>query len=193
MAFNVGDLAPNFTASLVDGESIELDQLIKSQSVCVIFLRFLGCPLTRLRMAELETEIDKYSLNDLKLLVVFESTPDRTQKYISRKGLHLDIIPDTKRELYDLYDVQPGGFLKMLKPQVLKKSGEATIKGHMHGAFEGNELQLPAAFIIDKQRHFSYVNYGDHPADAVKTDLILEGNVNSHQGQSEHQSSPEIS
>ena len=193
MAFSVGNLAPNFMASLVDGKNIELYQLLKSQSVCVIFLRFLGCPLTRLRMAELETEIDKYNLNDLKLLVVFESTPDRTQKYINRKGLHLDIITDAKRKLYDLYDVQPGGYLKMLNPQVLKKAGEATLKGHMHGAFEGNELQLPAAFIINKDRHFSYVNYGNHPADAVETDLILEGTVNSHQDQSEHISNPEIS
>jgi hypothetical protein len=43
----------------------------------------------------------------------------------------------------------------------------------MHGAFEGNELQLPAAFIIDKDKKFTYVNYGEHPADTASTDSIL--------------------
>ena len=174
MAFNTGEQAPNFTATQLNGEKIELDEMIKSQSVCIIFLRFMGCPLTRLRLAELEKEIEKYNAKQLKLLIVFESTMDRTQKYTTKKGLHLDIVPDLHRELYDLFDVQPGGVVAMLNPNVLLKAGEATIKGHMHGAFEGNELQLPAAFIIDQNSKFTYVNYGEHPADTVKTDIILE-------------------
>jgi len=173
MAFSKGNTAPDFSATLTSGEEINLADMIKDQSVCLIFLRFLGCPLTRLRIAELEKEIEKYQVNDLRLIVVFESTVDRTQKYMTRKGLSLDILVDEQRKLYDLFDVQPGGVLKMLNPNVLKKAGEATIKGHMHGAFEGNELQLPAAFIIDKDKTFSYVNYGEHPADTVSTDSIL--------------------
>lgn len=173
MAFSKGNTAPDFSATLTSGEEINLTDLLKDQSVCLIFLRFLGCPLTRLRMAELEKEIEKYQVNDLRLIVVFESTVDRTQKYMMRKGLSLDILVDENRELYDLFDVQPGGILKMLNPNVLKKGGEATLKGHMHGAFEGNELQLPAAFIINKDKKLAYVNYGEHPADTASTDSIL--------------------
>ena len=173
MTFSINTSAPDFTAKLVNGEEIQLTEMIKTQSVCIIFLRFLGCPLTRLRLAELEKEIEKYKTSELKLIVVFESTVERTQKYMTRKGLTMDIVVDEQRKLYDMFDVKPGGFMKMLNPGVLKKSGEATIKGHLHGAFEGNELQLPAAFIIDKDQQFSYVNYGEHPADAVATDSIL--------------------
>ncbi|MBV1871559.1 MAG: AhpC/TSA family protein [Gammaproteobacteria bacterium] len=173
MAYTIDTLAPDFSATLVNGEAAQLTEMIKTQSVCVIFLRFLGCPLTRLRLAELEKEIEKYEINELKLIVVFESTVARTEKYMTRKGLTMDIIVDEQRKLYDLFDVQPGGLKTMLNPNMLKKAGEATIKGHMHGAFEGNELQLPAAFIINKEQKFSYVNYGEHPADAVATDSIL--------------------
>ena len=173
MAFNNNTNAPDFNATLLSGEKIQLSEMIKTQSVCIIFLRFLGCPLTRLRLAELEKEIEQYTANELKLIVVFESTVDRTQKYTTRKGLTMDIIVDKERKLYDLFDVNSGGLVTMLNPNMLKKVGEATIKGHMHGAFEGNELQLPAAFIINKEQNFSYVNYGEHPADAVETDSIL--------------------
>ncbi|PCI45385.1 MAG: hypothetical protein COB51_08935 [Moraxellaceae bacterium] len=177
MAFNTGELAPNFTATLLNGKTVELSEMIKTQSVCIIFLRFMGCPLTRLRLAELQSEINRFSNRELRLLVVFESTMERTQKYTVRKGLQLDIIPDITRQLYNQFDVRSGRFISMLNPNVLKKAGEATIKGHMHGAFEGNELQLPAAFIIDTTQTFSYVNYGVHPADAVETDQILENYI----------------
>ena len=177
MTFRTGELAPNFTATLLNGETVELSEMTKTQSVCIIFLRFMGCPLTRLRLAELQSEINRFNDKELRLLVVFESTVDRTQKYTTRKGLQLDIIPDITRQLYNKFDVRSGSIVSMLNPNVLKKAGEATLKGHMHGAFEGNELQLPAAFIINTSQTFSYVNYGIHPADAVETDKIFESHI----------------
>ena len=32
--------------------------------------------------------------------------------------------------------------------------------GFEHGAYEGNELQLPAVFIMDQERKLTYAHYG---------------------------------
>ena len=173
MPLQTGQLAPDFTATVAGGEKIQLSSLIKDGPVCVIFLRFMGCPLSRLRMAELEQELGAYSNKNLRLFVVLESRHDRVEHYLTKKNLHIEVLPDLERKLFDLYDVKPGGVEALLNPAVLTKGTKATLKGHMHGPFEGNELQLPAAFIIGQDGKLTYVNYGLHAADMAPTEQIV--------------------
>ncbi len=175
MPLKTGQSAPDFTATTARGEPVRLRSLLEAGPVCVIFLRFMGCPLSRLRMAELEQELDAYRDRNLRLFVVLESRPDRVERYLTRKGLQLEVLPDRGRKLFDRYDVKPGGFGALLHPAVLSTGAKATVKGHLHGAFEGNELQLPAAFVIGQDGKLTYVNYGLHAADTAPTERIVTG------------------
>jgi len=173
MTVQTGDTAPDFTATTSSGHTITLQSLLDKGPACLVFLRFLGCPLSRLRLTELEEELDQFKGQNLQLLVILETRPDRAHLYLEKRDMHVELVPDLERKLYDLYDVKSGGVLPMLNPKVLSKATKATIKGHMHGPFEGNELQLPAAFIIGKDGKIKFTHYGAHPADTIPTADIL--------------------
>ena len=46
--------------------------------------------------------------------------------------------------------------------------------GYKHGACEGNELQLPAAFVVDKERCISYAHYGKSAGDTPDVRSLAE-------------------
>lgn len=173
MTLEINDQAPDFDAVLTGGESINFKKELKKGPICLIFLRYIGCPICRQRLSELEGELSQYIKQNLRLIVVLESPIERVENYFFKKAFNLQALPDPDRKLYDLYDVGKGGVKAMLNPQVLKSAAKATIQGHMHGALGGSELQLPAAFIATKDGKLAYVNYGEHPADTPTTETIL--------------------
>ena len=173
MTLRLNDQAPDFDAVLVGGESINLKAELEKGPICLIFLRYIGCPVCRQRLSEIEDELGQYQKQNLGLIVVLESPVDRVEDYYSKKGLNIRTLPDAGRKLYDLYDVSKGGIASMLNPGVLKSAAKATLQGHMHGALGGSEMQLPAAFIVGKDGKLAYVNYGKHGADTPSTDTLL--------------------
>ena len=46
--------------------------------------------------------------------------------------------------------------------------------GYKHGACEGNELQLPAAFVVDKEGRISYAHYGKSAGDTPDVRSLAE-------------------
>ncbi|MFR2846940.1 MAG: hypothetical protein ACLTC4_07245 [Hungatella hathewayi] len=48
---------------------------------------------------------------------------------------------------------------------MLKKMGAARAAGLTHGAYEGNELQLPAIFLVEPGLTVKRAHYGTTPAD----------------------------
>lgn len=173
MTLNINDEAPDFDAVLTGGETINLRKELNKGPVCLIFLRYIGCPICRQRLAELEGELNQYSQQNIRLIVVLESPMERVEDYFFRNGFNIQALPAPDRELYDLYHVSKGTVTAVLNPQVLKSAAKATLNGHMHGALGGSERQLPAAFVVTKEGKFAYVNYGEHAADTPSTETIL--------------------
>lgn len=54
------------------------------------------------------------------------------------------------------------------------KGGLAEQYGFTHGDYEGNELQLPAMFLVDENRKILYVHYATELADMPTIDDVLE-------------------
>ncbi len=175
MTLSANQKAPNFVVDIVGNSAITLSEALKNGPVCLVFLRYLGCPLSRWRLSELEQEQGEFGDKNIQLLVVMESDPGRIEGYLDTKGVNIRVVADKERKLYDLYDVKAGGITAMLHPSVLPKAAKAMVKGHMHGAFEGKELQTPAVFVIKQDGNLGYVHYGKHVADTVSTEQILNG------------------
>ena len=57
---------------------------------------------------------------------------------------------------------------------VLQKIGAARAAGLTHGAYEGNELQLPAVFLLDSGRKVLCAHYGATPADVPTVDEMAD-------------------
>jgi peroxiredoxin len=168
-----GDKAPVFQAQSAFGREVDLEGLLKEGPVVLIFLRFVGCPLSRMRLAGLAEDQARFQARGAKLLVVLESSAERVRKYISKRSMSGMFVPDPERRLFDLYQVRPGNLGQMFHPLTVAATVKATLKGHMHGAFEGNTLQLPADFVIGADGILKLARYGAHQADNATTDELL--------------------
>ena len=61
----------------------------------------------------------------------------------------------------------------MLSPGLLAKSVKLTFKGYLHGIPNGDELQLPADFIIGRDMRIEFAHYGKDPSDSVPAAEIV--------------------
>ena len=67
----------------------------------------------------------------------------------------------------------PENFWLTLLPRTLAASAKAVVRGHMHGAFEGHEFQVPAEFTVRQDGILAFAHYGRHPADNAPVKEIL--------------------
>ncbi len=54
----------------------------------------------------------------------------------------------------------------------MDKIRKAAAAGYTHGEFEGNELQLPAAFVADSQGRLLWAHYGVSAGDVPGADQL---------------------
>ncbi|MEE3426094.1 MAG: hypothetical protein VZR26_11055, partial [Erysipelotrichaceae bacterium] len=54
-----------------------------------------------------------------------------------------------------------------------EKGGKAREAGFVHGDYEGNELQLPAMFIVNEDGVVEYANYARNIVDLPTVDEVL--------------------
>lgn len=162
MAVSKGDKAPGFETEDQKGNMVRVPS---GRKTALMFMRYLGCPLCLHKMDEVKAKMDEFNAAGADVMVVVQSTSSRVKSFSDQKGVPFLLISDREKKFYQLYDVKAGGLGAMLSPNVLKETVKATFKGKMHGAFEGDEFQIPASFVVgtDGKVHFAY--YGRDVAD----------------------------
>jgi peroxiredoxin len=174
LMMKIGEIAPKFEFIGQGGKQVNFPGDFQGKWLGLIFLRHLGCPLCMEKLNELIENHRKYIDQGLELFVVVQSTDKRVQDYIQKKGVKFFMVPSHDRKVYDLFGVAKGGLGAFLAPAVTVATIRATFKGNFHGPFEGDELQKPAAFIIDPEGKLAFVEYGKNIADVVSQDRFLD-------------------
>ena len=169
----VGDNAPKFEFEDQDGKKYLFPDGFKGKWLALFFLRHLGCPLCMEKLNALKGNFKQYRDSGIDLCVVVQSTPRRVTEYARDKGIPFHLIADHDKVFYDLYGVKRGGIGAFLAPSVMLASVRSTLKGNFHGKFEGDELQKPAAFLVDTQGKIVFADYGKNIADIVGEDEIF--------------------
>jgi len=169
-----GDQAPKFETRDVEGISINLESLLKHGPVALVFLRYVGCPICRMHLSQVQDDREKYEDKNIQLFIVMESEAEPIKNYLTKKRLSMNVIPDPQHKLYDLYEVKPGTAADLFSPKALVATVKATLHGHLHGAFEGHEFQLPAAFVIGADGRINYAYYGTHFADKPPAEEMVD-------------------
>jgi peroxiredoxin len=168
-----GAIAPDFSFDSPWKKGLKLSGFTKKGTTVLMFLRYMGCPVCQMKIAELRKEIGEFTRRKVNLLVVLQSTPDNVCRAVSEKDIPFVIVCDPKEKLFALYDVKPGSIFRYVTPNSIIQAVKATIRGFKHGKFEGNEKQLPAAFIIDTGRRVRWAHYGANVSDVPKTKKLL--------------------
>ena len=102
-------------------------------------------------------------------------------RYIGCTVCRYDVIVDVSfhlEKIYNTLEVYPAESREQLVGEdmdKLKAKGAAAREaGFAHGDYEGNELQLPALFITDKEGTVKYAHYGKNIVDMPTVDELIE-------------------
>lgn len=132
----------------------------------LIFLRYYGCTLCQYDMHQYAAVADKIAAAGGQLLVVLQSDPAKLSGQMKQGDLPYDIICDPQQKLYRQFEIAPAtSKLKLANPAALAKIAKATAGGFKHGDYEGDELQLPAAFVMGADLKLTHAHYGTSVAD----------------------------
>ncbi|MEL7648622.1 MAG: peroxiredoxin-like family protein [Sedimentibacter sp.] len=166
MKLETGSNMPNFKVDTVFERGIDIKSLLGDNKTAILFLRYAGCTLCRFDMMVLKDEYDKIVKDGGKVIVVLQSDPDRLSGEIDRNFYPYDIVCDPNQELYKQLDIKPANSqAEMIGPGSMEKLKKVQESGLTHGDYEGNEMQLPAAFVVDKELNVLYARYAAHITD----------------------------
>lgn len=172
----VGDVMPDFSFDTPFLRGNTLTQVMGGGKAAIVFLRYYGCTLCRLDLAQYKAGYAELQQAGGKLLVVLQSDADLLRQELEgNNSFPFDIVCDPKGDLYRQFDILPAASkAKMAGPGTLAKIAKATAAGHRHGRYEGDELQLPAAFVLGADRHVLFAHYAKTVDDVPNAHQLAE-------------------
>lgn len=173
MKLEVGNIFPNFTVDTVYERKLSLKEMVGDKKTVLLFLRYAGCTLCRFDMMVLKDEYEKITELGGKVLVVLQSDPDKLSSEIDKDFYPYDIICDPSQDIYAQLEIKPANSQEeMIGPKTMEKIKKVEESGLTHGDYEGNEMQLPAAFIVDKDLTVLYEHYATNITDMPSVDEL---------------------
>ncbi|HAH61546.1 MAG TPA: peroxiredoxin [Treponema sp.] len=170
----VGDKFPDFRFSTPFRTDLKLSGAAEGKRIILVFLRYYGCTLCQYDMAQYARNYDRIVQAGGKLLVVLQSDPEQLRQELgSETAFPFEIVCDPDRALYRQFEIQPASEkLKMIGPKTIGKITRAQAAGFKHGRYEGEELQLPAAFILNSDLSVAYAQYAKTIDDVPDADQL---------------------
>ncbi len=176
MRLKQGQIVPNFETLDIHGNKINLHKL-SNQKVLLTFFRYSECALCNLRISELQKESKKLKELNIRLIAVFQSSnKSLTQSIYNKHLFDFIIISDSKLKLYNLFQVKPS-WVKLIRTASWKGI-KSVIKAYKNGfkpggKIEGKFHQIPADFLINRERIIEIAHYGNSIIDHIPIKKII--------------------
>ena len=150
---------PDFDYSTQTGKKKSFLAETKGNPTVLIFHRYLSCGFTQKIIEEITEAYPKIEKAGIQIKLVVQSTPESASNYTAAP---FDIICDHERKLYTTFNVFPASsnieLLEGIGTDIIAEMGIDVMSGG--GACEGNQLQLPAAVLIDADGVILHAKYG---------------------------------
>ena len=152
-------------------------EYIKGKKAVIVFLRYYGCTSCRLDLHIYAQRIEEFKAKGAQLMVVLQSSPETVAEEAEKGFFPFEIACDPSQTVYRQFEIEPaksklklvgGGLFKLLK-----KMKQAKKFGFEHGAYEGNEEQLPAVVIVDENGVIKYSHYAKNIVDKPTVDEMV--------------------
>lgn len=158
MGLNVGDMAPNFTAKNQSNKDVNLKELLKSGSVVLLFYRGEWCPYCNRQLKALEDSLALIKSKGASIIAVSPEKLENIAKTIEKTKVTYNIVSDENSKIMNDYKV---GF-ELDEKTTEKYKGYGINLMEKNGS-SGNNLPVPAVYIINKEGKITYryfdVNY----------------------------------
>jgi peroxiredoxin Q/BCP len=147
----VGDQAPDFSATDIDGNLIQLSNY-RDKSVLIVFFRYAGCPWCNLAIHRLALEYPMLKRENCEVIAFVQSSSESVQENIyDRHDLRPDfpIIADPEKKFYNLYGVRRSRQAAVRSISVIPQWIHSVNKlGYKQTSIDGDLLLVPAAFLV---------------------------------------------
>ena len=179
---SVGDRMPNFTFDTAYENAKTVESSLKGKKRTVFWvLRYIGCTVCRYDVHVIFTRYREFLDLDAQVFVVMQSEPKNVREELKDAKLPFDIICDTGMEIYEALEIRAAATKEDMRPadpegiaKMEGKRNKAKESGFVHGKYEGNEQQLPAIFIVERDGTVSYAHYAKNIIDMPTVDEMLD-------------------
>ena len=160
---NKGDKMADFTYVTPYSSANRLSETVKKcpGRTAIVFLRYYGCRMCQLDMLDYAEQYEAIRAAGGQLLVVLQSDPAKLAAQIAQGELPFEIVCDPDQKLYREFDIRPASSKETMKNEsTAAKAARIAELGLVHGDYESEELQLPAAFVVDHDLNVTWAHYG---------------------------------
>ncbi|MBS4784730.1 MAG: redoxin domain-containing protein [Clostridiales bacterium] len=170
-----GDKAIDFTYNTPYGKTMTLSEKVKqADKTYLIFLRYYGCTICQLDIKAYRENYQKFLDKNAQILLVLQSEPSTIAEGITEAELKFDVACDPNQELYKAYQIGAAkNKLGLASIKTIRKMQAAKKSGLVHGAYEGNEMQLPALFLLDSNMNVVYAHRAKSAGDMPEISDML--------------------
>ncbi len=166
--------APAFETTDVFDAPFSLEAA-KGSKVLLAFMRFAGCPVCNLRVHELRKNADRFKKQNIKVVLVYESSKETMREYLKDEAFPFTFIADPQNKLYDLYSVEKslGKLLSSLFKGMMAKvqAGQKLYK--KKPTDDGKVTRMNAEFLIDAGGKIVKAHYAEFLGDDLPISAIL--------------------
>lgn len=161
---HVGEKMPDFTFETPYEKGLTIGETAKKVAgkTAVVFMRYYGCTMCQYDIHLFKTQHEKIAATGGQMLVVLQSDPVKLAAQVKPGDLPFDIICDPDQNLYQQFDIRPAASKEAASDEqtIAKRAQrEAYEVKFVHGEYEGNELQLPATFVVEPDLTITFAEY----------------------------------
>lgn len=165
-----GASIPQGTVWKPDGEAFSLPSLARGRKVALYFLRDYACVLTQHLVQQLSQEYEKYRSKGWELLVIVDGTPSVTGENLGETHPPFPLLCGGG-DLYAAFGVGCAASMETLgNDDTALRIQAARAAGFLHGVDSGNQLRLPALFLLSQEGRISFCHYATYAGDAQVLD-----------------------
>lgn len=178
---HIGEMLPDFAFSTANGKNMTVANDVLGKKTVFWVIRYIGCTICRYDVHMLAQLYPQFQAKDTEVLVVMQSDPAIVREELKEANIPFEIVCDPEMNIYKQFEIpcaadkaELGGKDPALLQRLQVKSAAAKECGFVHGAYEGDEMQLPAVWVVEKDGKLSYVKYGEAVADIPTPAELLE-------------------
>ena len=180
MKLKVGDVIPDMPVQTAYGSADSLYGLIGGKNTLIWAVRYIGCPPCHLDTHRLAERYERFKAANANVVVVMQSDPAVFREATEGEKIPFDILCDPEMKFYKTLEIQAakdrdemvGAALGGLE-KLQAKGAACKELGYEHGKYEGDEMQLPAVFVVDGKGVVKYAHYARFIADLPPYDDMV--------------------
>jgi peroxiredoxin len=146
-----GGKAPDFTGFDQNGNEINLKELTKKGPVVLVFYRGYWCPFCSKALKRLEDSLQLITAKGATVIAVSPEINENIDSTVKKTGAEFSILHDKDMKIMKAYNVA----FQVPENTVTRYRNSGIDFTKLNGE-NGNNLPVPAVYVIDKQREIRW-------------------------------------